>query len=155
MMNEVDRIADLLERTHQSGAWVDVSTREVLRSLSAAEASSYPVDGAHSAWEITLHIGAWHDVVRRRLQGEVLDVSEEEDWPRPGEVTEAKWTATLDELDRVHQELVAAVRGLGPEQLGETVPGKPFTIYTMLHGVTQHDSYHGGQLVLLRKTLRR
>ena len=66
----------------------------------------------------------------------------------------ANWRAALDRMDTVHQALIDAVRTLDPEALDRRAPGKASTVYFMLHGIPQHDLYHGGQVVLLRKASR-
>jgi predicted SnoaL-like aldol condensation-catalyzing enzyme len=126
----------------------------MFHELSAEEAAARPIAGAHSAWEIALHIGYWHAVVRRRLAGEVVVYKPDEDWPPPAAATDADWPGTLDDLDRAHQALVAAVRLLTPDKLSQKVPGREFTVYFMLNGVPQHDLYHGGQVMFLIKAMR-
>ena len=153
-MNEVERIASQVDRAYRDGAWVTVSIRNLFRGLSAHQAGAHPLPSAHSAWEIALHLVFWHDAVRRRLAGEVVEYGREEDWPVSGKPTEAKWQATLDELDRSHSELVNSIRAVNPQSLDELVPGRSFTVYFMLHGVAQHDLYHGGQVMMLSKAVR-
>jgi uncharacterized damage-inducible protein DinB len=153
-MNEVERITDQVAAGYRNGAWVNVSVRDLLLNLSPAEAAARPIVGAHSAWEIALHLAFWHDAVRRRLGGETVDYRPEEDWPTPGEPTDANWHAALEGLDEAHQALVNAVQTLNPDKLDQLVPGKSFTVYCMLHGIPQHDLYHGGQIMLLRKAIR-
>jgi hypothetical protein len=149
--NELQRIADQIVSGYREGAWPGVSPRELLQALSPAEAAAHPIAGAHSAWEIALHIGFWHDAVRRRLGGDPVDYAPEEDWPAPAAPTEANWKAVLDDLDRGLAELAEAVRRIDPKRLSETVPGRSFDVYFMLHGVPQHDLYHAGQVVFLNK----
>jgi hypothetical protein len=57
-----------------------------------------------------------------------------------------------------HRELAAATVLLDPERLDEPVGGyrsrelgSGVSWYVMLHGVSQHDAYHLGQVALLRK----
>ncbi len=153
-MNEIERIADQVAAGYRDGAWPGVSVRDLLRSLSPAEAAAHPVAGAHSAWEIALHLAFWHDAVRRRLGGEVVEYGPEEDWPAPGEPTGVNWHAALEGLDEAHRSLVDAVRAMTPDKLDQVVAGRSFTVYFMLHGVPQHDLYHGGQVMFLRKSIR-
>jgi len=153
-MNEVERIADQIASGYRDGAWPGVSVRGLLRGLTPAEAGAHPISGAHSVWEIALHLGFWHDAVRRRLSGEVVEYQLDEDWPAPAAATATNWQAALDHVDRAHGALVDAVRLLAPEKLTQSVPGRGFTVYFMLHGVPQHDLYHGGQVVFLCKTVR-
>jgi hypothetical protein len=153
-MNEVERIANQVDRGYRDGAWVGVSVRGLFRSLTATEAAAHPIPDAHSAWEIALHLSFWHDAVRRRLQGEIVDYRNGEDWPSPGPPSETHWHDVLDTMDGVHHALVDAVRTLNPDHLDETVSGRQFTVYSMTHGVTQHDLYHGGQVMMLKKAVR-
>jgi hypothetical protein len=46
-----------------------------------------------------------------------------------------------------------AIRRLKEDDLDrESVPGKPYTLYFMLHGVVQHNLFHAGQIALLKKS---
>lgn len=152
-MTEAERIADQVASGYRDGAWPGVSVRELLRGLSPTDAARHPVRGAHSAWEIALHLDYWHRAVLRRLEGEATDYGPEEDWPLPQEPTLPNWQAALEELDAGHRSLVAAVRALSPDKLEQQVPGRSFSVYFMLHGVPQHDLYHGGQVMLLSKVI--
>jgi len=153
-MIEPQRIAALAESVFREGGWIEVSLRDLFRSLTAAEAAAHPIAGAHSAWEIALHLAAWHDAVRRRIGGEAVELSDAEDWPAPAMATEANWQAALKKLEETYAALVDAIRALQANKLDETVPGRPFSFYVMLHGVMQHDLYHSGQVMMLRKALR-
>jgi hypothetical protein len=57
----------------------------------------------------------------------------------------------VERLSRKHQELQEAVRALPESRLTETVPGKDYDFYFMLHGEVQHALYHAGQIALLQK----
>ena len=98
-MSEVRKIADQLKRAFESGAWHGPSVREVLDGLTGDQALARPLPNAHNIWEITLHIAAWEDAVRRRLQGEKVELGEAEDWSRTGETSPAAWAACLANLE--------------------------------------------------------
>ena len=66
-MTEPERIAHLAESVFREGGWIEVSLRDLFQGLTAAEAAAHLIAGAHSAWEIALHLAAWHDAVRRRI----------------------------------------------------------------------------------------
>ena len=153
-MTEIDLIADQVAAGYRDGAWPGVSVRELLRGLSVHDAAAHPIPGAHSAWEIALHLGFWHDAVRRRLAGEAVEYALDEDWPTPALPSDHNWNAALADVDEAHAALVRAVRTVLATRLSELVPGHTFTVYFMLHGVPQHDLYHGGQVMMLTKALR-
>ena len=146
------QIADQLHRAYHGNAWHGPALRELLAGLPSRTAARRPIAGAHTIWEIVLHISRWEDVVRRRLAGErIVSLPPEEDWPLPGDTTPAAWRKTLLGLRRSNSALVKAIRRFPARRLNETVPGKKHTFEHMLHGVTQHDLYHAGQIALLKK----
>ena len=150
-MAEARRIQDQLRRALQGEAWHGPSVLEVLAGVTAARAAARPLAGAHSIWEIVLHITAWVDAVRRRLGGQPVELAPEQDWPPLNDTTEAAWSQSLEDLSNAHAELLKAVSRLDGSRLNETVPGKEYSVYFMLHGVIQHDLYHAGQIAILKK----
>ena len=153
-MNPAEQMADHLGSVYRDGAWSEVAVRDVLQRLTGEAAAAHTIPGAHSAWEILLHIDAWHRAIARRLQGEVVDLSDEEDWPSPPEPTEASWQAALERLDAGVESLLSTVRGLSPESLSKKLPGNPYSAYPAIHGIAEHDLYHSGQVVFLSKAAR-
>jgi len=151
MSVEAHRIEDQLSRAFEGDAWHGPSVLEVLKGVTATQAAAKPIPGAHSIWEIVVHIGVWEDVARRRLSGELVDPTAEEDWPPVRDTGEAAWAATLERLRAGHAGLRRVVAKLSDARLKETVPGAEYTCYFLAHGAIQHDLYHAGQIALLRK----
>jgi uncharacterized damage-inducible protein DinB len=90
----------------------------------------------------------------RRLGGKAVELTDEENFPPVKDTSAAAWRTALDEVRRIHTELLSAVSALPDSRLGEMVPGKQgahYTFYYMLHGVVQHELYHAGQIALLKK----
>jgi uncharacterized damage-inducible protein DinB len=76
----------------------------------------------------------------------------DQDWPAAPEPTASAWQQALDRLAQAQRDLESAVRQLTDDRLREKVLGDiPYSIYTMLHGVAQHNLYHAGQIALLKK----
>jgi uncharacterized damage-inducible protein DinB/heme-degrading monooxygenase HmoA len=150
-MRETERIQDQLRRAFEGEAWHGPALRELLSETTAKQADRRTIPGAHTIWELVLHIGAWDQVVRRRLEGErVTDLPPEQDWPAaPG--GDAAWQEAVTALERGQQRLRERVREFPDSRLGDTVPGMNYSFYTMLHGVIQHDLYHAGQIAILKK----
>jgi len=151
-MSEKKRLNDQLKRAFEGTAWHGPSVSEVLAGVNAQQAAAHPIAGAHSIWELALHIQTWERVSKRRITEFVpIDVSDEEDWPAVNDTSEAAWARTLEELRSNHQALRAAIRELDEARLDEIVPGTTYSVYFLLQGVIQHDLYHAGQIALLKK----
>jgi uncharacterized damage-inducible protein DinB len=150
-LQESRRIEDQLNRSFRGEAWHGPCLEELLRDVSFEQAAAKPVDGAHSVWEIVSHITAWIDAARRRMEGEPLELSPEQDWPALPEPSDAAWKIALGNLEGAHEKLRGAVAALDSERLDDKVPGKPYSVYFLLHGIVQHNLYHAGQIAILKK----
>jgi uncharacterized damage-inducible protein DinB len=150
-MEEINRIDDLLRRAFEGHAWHGPSMREVVADVTAERAAARPLSGAHSIWEIVLHVTAWQVGVRRRVEGERVELSDHEDWPPVTDSSEAAWRHALAALSQTHTELQSTVSRLADSRLQENVAGKDHSVYVMLHGLIQHNLYHAGQIALLKK----
>jgi uncharacterized damage-inducible protein DinB len=151
-MSEARRIKDQLKRAFEGEAWHGPSVCEVLDSVNAEQAAAHPLSGAHSIWELALHICAWERIARRRIEEWVpIEVTSEEDWPPVDDTSEHAWKNVLNRLKLNHATLEELVGRLDDDRLKEQVPGTPYNVYFLLHGVIQHDLYHAGQIAMLKK----
>ena len=154
MNTEVNRLEEQLRRALEGEAWHGPSVLESLAGLSAAQAASHPIAGAHSIWELVLHLSSDYDLVLRRLAGDGRQLTAAEDWPACPASTEENWQQTLQELKLLNKKLRQAVRDFPVERLDDPlVPEVPYTAYTQFIGVTQHNLYHAGQIALLKRAL--
>jgi uncharacterized damage-inducible protein DinB len=157
-MSETARIADELEREHEGDPWHGSPLRAILEGISATRAAARPIPGAHSIWELVLHMTGWKNETTRRLTGAVACLPAEGDWPDVGEPTDERWQAALTRLEAAQDGLIAAVKALPETRLYEpsndtrSAPlGTGVSYYVLLHGIVQHDVYHAGQIALLKK----
>lgn len=144
-----------LRRAHAGEPWHGPSRASVLEGITAKQAAWQPGAGAHSIWELVLHMRAWTLEVLRRANGAAPAEPEEGDWPAvPAETTEAEWTKAKQRLDEAHAALIAGIEALpadGLEQRVGTGSGKGISCRAMLYSLAQHDIYHTGQVALLKR----
>jgi len=141
--------------THR--AWHGPSLMRALEGVDAEQAKAEPLGGRHTIWEIVNHCAYWMEEVDRALRGDnIFDVEAIEDWPEAGGSPE-EWRADLGKLVEAFEALERRIYGLKPEDLerklgatfGETYFG--FTFRKMLHGISDHNVYHAGQVSLLKR----
>ena len=153
-MPECSRLADQIRRTFAGENWHDAPLLEILEGVTAEMAAARPIAKAHTIWEILLHIAAWDKAVTRRLAGEALELSAEENFPPIPEKSEAAWKKAMASAKSTHAALVQAVEAFPEARLRERVPGKKqahYTFFYMLSGIAQHEVYHAGQILMLKR----
>lgn len=149
---ETERLADQLERSFRGGAWHGPSVTEALADLTAEEVARRPIPAAHTIAEIVGHIATWTEIARRRITGEpVSRVTEEDDFPPDGALSEEAWAGSLARLEEAHRSLHETVAALEDDGLDAPVSGSDPTVRGLVLGVLQHNTYHAGQIALLRK----
>ena len=153
-MTEVERIEDQLRRAIGGDAWHGPSVKEVLANVTAQQATAKPVQGAHSIWELLFHMGAWEGVALRRLNGDKTPLPDDKNWPLDNPSGDAEWNAAWTDFDNQNQQLRKAILRLTDDQLEDQTPGTDHSFYHLLHGVVQHDLYHAGQIVLLKRAMQ-
>ena len=158
MNSEIARIADELEREHAGDPWHGSSVRQILEGVDHRQAAHLPLPGAHTIWELVLHMISWKNEVRRRIEGAPAGVPLEGDWPTPPHATADAWRDTLTALEASHRSLVSSVSTLPEDKLFQPTndprdreSGAGVDHYVLLHGIVQHDVYHAGQIALLKK----
>ena len=154
---ERNRIVDQYKRAFHGGAWHGPSVMEVLQGVTATQASAHPVPGAHSIWELVVHIAAWEKACARRLGGDRAQLSNEEDWATLTDFSDEAWEKTKEQLVATHNELLDAIANVDDSRLNSPIIDDletPFsTVYVTLHGGVQHDLYHAGQIAILKKAI--
>ncbi len=151
MEHELTRIQEQLARSFAGPAWHGPSVTELLNDVDAARAFARPIAGAHSIWELVLHIAAWNGAATRRLNGDRADLSDEENFPPVTDTSDDAWAKTLELLQNNHRELTEAIGRLDNSSLDQPILEGMTSIYGTLHGVVQHNLYHAGQIALLKK----
>jgi hypothetical protein len=131
--------------------WHGPALDELLEGLSADAAALRPIPDGHTIWELVLHVTAWTDVFRRRLEGTAVEEPEAGDFPARPAPSERAWRDGKQALFDAHRALAARVAALSAADLRAPVPGRPFDAGFQVRAAIRHTVYHSGQIGLLRK----
>ena len=148
-----ERIANELRHALRGDAWHGPGLLEILSGVTADHAIQRPIPTAHNIWELVMHITSWSNIALRRIEGGQPEPFDGEDWPLPGGFSAERWAMVVEAMSESHERLCRKVAAMDDEDLERNAPKSDRSIAFMLHGVAQHDSYHGGQIVLLRKVV--
>lgn len=147
-----------LEQAFRTKAWHGSTLRGALSRVSPTEAAWRPSPKRHNIWEIAVHCAYWKYIALRRLarRPPVSFPLKGSDWFRrpEGEATRKAWWRDLELLDCMHQDLREAVIDLTDDELDSYPRGTATTTEDLVRGVAFHDTYHCGQIQLLKRMLR-
>ena len=149
------QLSNHIKRAVTGPMWHGAALDELLAHVSPEQAAARPITGAHSIWEIVLHVTAWAEIALARLHGQRTgDPAPDEDWPPvPTSAAAANWQAALERLRESYRALATNTRRLEPSAFDEKVAGADYSVSNLLHGVIEHGTYHGGQIALLKRAL--
>lgn len=159
-MSQPERLADLIERITTGDPWHGPNLATLLADLTAEQAHRRPAPGAHSIWELVLHMTGWAREVEARLAGGVAGEPTAGDWPAVTDASEGAWRAARNDVFAAHASLAAALRALDDAALDRPVidyrdraAGTGLSKFVTLHGLVHHTVYHSGQIGMLRRGL--
>ena len=80
-MSRLKELARHIDRTVRGPMWHGPALLEALEGVTPERAAAHPIAGAHSIWEIVLHLTAGYTLLLRRAGGERASLLTEEEWP--------------------------------------------------------------------------
>jgi uncharacterized damage-inducible protein DinB len=126
--------------------------------LSPEIANWKPYPDRHSIWELSLHVAYWNYAVRRRIAGEKRGgfPRSPANWPdAPADPTPEAWEKDRRLVREYHDLLVEELARFNPDRLDDRAPGEGQTTFAdLITGVVLHDTYHAGQVQLMKRIAR-
>lgn len=152
-----------LDEAFRGPAWHGPSLLHAVRGVRADDALWRPGPGRPNIWEQVLHCALGKHIVADRL-----DPSRTVPFPRPRTsawwspapqhddpaARERAWREDLALLRAAHQRLLDTLRRVPLARLRAPHAGSRFVLGEHVAGLALHDSYHAGQIALVRKLVR-
>ncbi len=155
---ELIRIINLLNTTYEGDeAWHGPSLVQTLLDVSPDMAGRRITPNTHSIGELVFHVTSWRIFCVKKMQGDAeFDIlTPDKDFGAlPDKIDDFEWEALQMELSLSQEELINELdKRETDEFLEDLVPGRDYTYYDLLHGIVNHDTYHAGQISLLKKAI--
>jgi uncharacterized damage-inducible protein DinB len=156
-ISEMNILLQAIEEGYSEKAWHGTNLRGSIRGLTAKEAAKRPGKGRHNIWEVVVHCAYWKYIVRRRILNEKKGSFplEGSNWfTRPvGTPNENDWRRDIGLLDKIHKEMVDAVKEIKSSDLNRKPGGSKVSNRAIITGIAMHDVYHAGQIQLIKRML--
>jgi uncharacterized damage-inducible protein DinB len=132
-----------------------------VEDLSAELAGRHAENFPHSVWQLVWHMNFWTDYELRRIRGEKphYPAHAAESWLPDDPPGEAEWKKEIARFAELIGNLAAMAEG-DAEELSRDVPAmhpnqetRTSTVLAILWQTLAHNSYHAGQIALVRRAL--
>jgi uncharacterized damage-inducible protein DinB len=151
-MCEKQRILKTLSDLYDGSPWTDLSILGVVGDLTAEQASAKPIAQMHSVWEYLNHIIYWRMMLARIMSGQAgRQEGDVADFEQIGDTSEAAWRETLSRLERCQETFMGVVSKVCDGKLDALDQSFRATYYELIQGTVQHDAYHLGQAMIVKK----
>ena len=131
------------------------SMDQALDGVKAAEAAWTSSGSSNSIWQIVNHLIFWNEDVIHRMKGTKNPRQAEDNeatFGNPGDPEdEMGWAQTVQRFNEVMNDLKTVIAALDDEKLKAPYAANRNSIERLLSNIMMHDTYHLGQIVLLRK----
>lgn len=152
-MNLSQQIAKQFRAIHFGGNWTDVNLKTTLADITWQQAST-KVYSFNTIAALVFHMNYFVSAVLKVLKGNSLDAHDKFSFDLPPIQSQEDWEKLLDKTWTEAEEFASLVEALPESKLWEIFSEKKYgNYYSNIHGIIEHNHYHLGQVVLIKKVL--
>lgn len=155
MNTEMLLIVGQLKDAYEGEPWFGRSIKEILNEIDETIVFEKP-DGQHSILELLWHMITWKEFALSRLKNDQTPVEyfEKNDWRELDHFDRTLWQQGLQQFAKLHNELIEVIQQQKDEILSQRVGDRKYDFRKLVYGIIQHDIYHLGQIVYIKKMLK-
>jgi len=146
------QIAKQLRTLHFGGNWTDSSMKEHLEGLDWKTATT-SVYSLNSIALLVFHMNYYLNAVILRLLGNPLSSKHELSFAIPPIQSDQEWRQLIEKTWVDAEIFASLIENMPEDKLWEKISDQYGNYYENIQGVIEHNHYHLGQIVLLKKLL--
>jgi uncharacterized damage-inducible protein DinB len=148
-MKENERLQQLFRDHFNGEPWIDVQIMGSLKDLKATDAAKNMYD-LNSIWQIVHHMTCWRETLLERARGiSIASPADNYFIPVAGFSGKA-WMKALARLKASQKNILSYLQKEFKD--ADEKPGNnQYSRYELMQGLLQHDAYHLGQIILIKK----
>lgn len=154
-MTLTDQTAKHLHDIHFGGNWTTTNLKEVLSDVTWKEAIA-KIDDFNSISELAYHVNYFVGALLDVLEGRPLTTKDKFSFDCPSISSEEDWKTVQDKIWDEANRTVLLIKELPLEALEHDFADEKYgSYYRNIHGVIEHMHYHLGQIVILKRLIRK
>ncbi len=153
-MNLPEAMALHVTEAYFGNSWSDVCVKDVVGDIQYKEGISITTASPNTIAALLYHIMFYNKAIIQRIRGEEPLISESNGFDLPPLKSESDWEQLVSDAMDAAMQLADAIRNFPQEKLFDEKPAGKGTFYKKFHGVIEHNYYHLGQIMILKKLIR-
>lgn len=151
-MDNVKRIKKLLGDHYNGVPWIDITIMGTLRSITAKQAAA-KIGGLNSIWQIVNHMISWRNALIARVKDKPVAYPNNNYIAEIKNTTPKAWKDTLKKFEKSQKSIISFLNKSKDPLLEKVSPTSGYSYYELVLAILQHDTYHIGQIVLIKKMI--
>lgn len=148
-------IAESIIEVTEGGNWTDVNIADTVKDISVQEATMRTPGSPNSIASLLHHLAYWNRVMIERINGVKVVVPDANGFDVPELKTDQDWGNLKADLKASAHELADAIRNFDLNRIEEPIVAGSSSSYKNLQGTVEHIHYHLGQIVILKKLVKK
>jgi uncharacterized damage-inducible protein DinB len=151
--NLTGQIAKHFREIYFGGNWTSSNLKDHLAGVTWQQAATQ-VYSFNTIATLVFHMNYYVSAVLKVLQGKPLDASDKYSFDHAPIVSQEDWEKLLDKTWSDAENFASLVEELPESKLWEDFSDEKYgNYYRNIHGIIEHNHYHLGQIVLIKKML--
>lgn len=147
------QIAKHFREIHFGGNWTSVNLKDNLADITWQQATTQ-VYSFNTIAALVFHMNYFVTAALKVLEGNPLDAHDKFSFDLPPIRSQEDWQKLLDKTFTDAEKFAGLVEQLPESKLWEDFTDKKYgNYYNNIHGIIEHNHYHLGQIVLIKKIL--
>ena len=150
-MQIVQQLAADLEALQSGECWIGYNANEILDDIDFETAQWRSHEKGNSIWQLVNHISFWREVVAARLNSRKYAPTEKTGLEDIIVVDAQAWHEAKSHFEEASRRLHKAILNFDNDRLLDLLDSRAGTYYYNITGLIQHDAFHLGQIMLLKR----
>jgi hypothetical protein len=152
-MHLATQIIKQFRAVYSGGNWTGVALKDTLAGITWQQATTQ-VHSFNTIAALVFHMNYYVSAALKVLQGGPLDAHDKYSFDMPPIHSQKDWEELLNKLWADAETFAGLVEQLPESKLEETFSDEKYgTYYRNITGIIEHNHYHLGQIVLIKKLL--
>ncbi len=149
---DISKVNKLIKDHYNGNPWIDTTIAATLKQLTAKQAA-VKIGELNSIWQIVNHMIMWRTALIARVMDKPISHPDNNYIEEIKDTSAATWKQTIKRFERSQKDITSFLGSSEDELLDKVSPSSGYSYYELVMSIVIHDSYHLGQIVLIKKMM--